>query len=86
MCSGVEVRRMVLDQTVDNDGEEVWGKVGMFAIGLRYDVDERWKVCRENSVSCRVKLVHVKDKAVGLGIPSKGQGTKETLGSEHRTG
>lgn len=58
MCSGVEVWGMILNQTVDNDGEEVWGEVGVFAIGLRYDVDERRKVCRENSVSCKVILVY----------------------------
>lgn len=57
MCSGVEVRGVVLDQTVDNDGEELWGEVGVVTIGLRYDVDERGVVCREDSVSCREESV-----------------------------
>lgn len=52
-----EVWGMVLNEAVDDDGEEVRRKVGMIAIGLGNDIDERGEVGRENSVRCRTLSV-----------------------------
>lgn len=57
MGSRVEVWRRVLDETVDDDGEELMGKAGMITIALRDNVDERCEIGRENGVRCRASSV-----------------------------
>lgn len=52
LSRSVEVRRVALDVPVDYGGYEGRGKVGMVPIvGSRYNVDECWKVGRQNRIS-----------------------------------
>lgn len=51
MCRGVEVRRMVLYEAIDDDRNEVRAQVGMVSVRLRQDGVEGGKVGGEDGIS-----------------------------------
>lgn len=48
---------MILNEAVDDDGEELWRKTFMIAFGLGDNVDERGKIGRDDGVRCRTLSV-----------------------------
>jgi hypothetical protein len=51
LSGGIEIGRMALDISIDNGGDEGWGKIGVIAIIRPRDyVDECRKISRENGI------------------------------------
>lgn len=55
----VEVWRVVLDESIDYDREEMRGELAVVAVWLRDNVDERGEVGREDGISWGLALVVV---------------------------